>query len=247
VISPFATINIKLHVPMTLELKPSNFTKWSTAFQATCGKFGLLHHLATASTPRPTDEVWTQADFCARGWMYSTVSDAVLNLAMTDNTQTASALWTAIGGVFQANKAPRAIFLNHEFHSLTQGDLSIDAYCVRMKEKADELRDVGQPVSEPNLVLNLLRGLNEVYSGVADNIAGQQPLTLATARHQLLLKELRLQNDEKTRAATALLAAASSQQQQQQGGRCPNTKKGAQQPFFNSPSTNKRIPWGFDP
>jgi hypothetical protein len=231
VICPFATINIKLHVPMTLELKPSNFTKWSTAFQATCGKFGLLHHLAAASTSRPTDEAWKQADFCVRGWMYSTISDAVLNLAMTDNTQTASALWTAIGGVFQANKAPRAIFLNHEFHSMTQGDLSIDAYCVRMKEKADELRDVGQPVSEPNLVLNLLRGLNEVYAGVADNIAGQQPLTLATARHQLLLKELRLQHDEKTRAATALLAAASSnggfQHQQQQGGRRPNTKKGA--------------------
>jgi hypothetical protein len=161
--------------------------------------------------------------------MYSTISDAVLNLAMTDKTQTVSALWTAISGVFQANKPPHAIFLNHEFHSLTQGDLSIDAYCVRMKEKAGELCDVGQPVSEPNLVLNLLRGLNEVYSGVADNIAGQQPLTLATARHQLLLKELRLQNDEKMRTATTLLAATSSQQQQQQqGGRRPNTKKGAQ-------------------
>ncbi|XP_066369870.1 uncharacterized protein [Miscanthus floridulus] len=267
-ICPFATINIKLHVPMTLELKPSNFTKWSTAFQATCGKFGLLHHLATTSTSRPTDEAWTQADFCVRGWMYSTVSDAVLNLAMTDNTQTASALWTAISAVFQANKAPRAIFLNHEFHSMTQGDLSIDAYCVRMKEKADELRDVGQPVSEPNLVLNLLRGLNEVYSTVADTIAGKQPLTFADARHQLLLKELRLHNEEKVRATTALLAAASSpggnqrqqqggNQQQQQGGRRPNTKKGGQQPFPNSyggfsntsgsTSTNKRVPWGFNP
>ena len=256
-ICPFATINIKLHVPMTLELKPSNFTKWSTAFQATCGKFGLLHHLATASTTN-SDETWLQADFCVRGWMYSTVSDAVLNLAMTDDKQTASALWAAIGAVFQANKAPRAIFLNHEFHSMTQGDLSIDAYCVRMKEKADELRDVGQPVSEPNLVLNLLRGLNEVYSNVADNIAGTQPLTLASARHQLLLKELRLQNEEKVRATTALLVAASSlgghQQQQQQGGRRPNTRKGGQQPFPNSSggtssstSTNKRVPWGFNP
>jgi hypothetical protein len=84
VISPFATINIKLHIPMTLELKPSNFTKWSMAFQATYGKFGLLHHLATASTPCPTDEVWTQADFCVRDWMYNTVFDAVLNLAMTE-------------------------------------------------------------------------------------------------------------------------------------------------------------------
>jgi hypothetical protein len=167
VICPFATINIKLHVPMTLELKPSNFTKWSTAFQATCGTFGLLHHLATASTSRPTDEAWTQADFCVRGWMYSTVSDAVLNLAMTDNTQTASTLWTAIGGVFQANKAPHAIFLNHEFHSMTQGDLSFDTYCVRMKEKADELRNVGQPVSEPNLVLNLLCGADSTRSTLA--------------------------------------------------------------------------------
>jgi hypothetical protein len=175
---------------------------------ATCGKFGLQHHLAAASTTTP-DAAWLQADFCVRGWMYSTVSDAVLNLAMTDATQTACALWAAISAVFQANKAPRAIFLNHEFHSMTQGDLSIDAYCVRMKEKADEFCDVGQPVSEPNLVLNLLRGLNEVYSNVADNIAGTQPLTLAAARHQLLLKELRLQNEEKVRATTAVLAAAS--------------------------------------
>ena len=55
-ICPFATINVKLHVPMVLELKPSNFTKWSTAFRAMCGKFGLLSHLDTASPMRPTDE-----------------------------------------------------------------------------------------------------------------------------------------------------------------------------------------------
>jgi hypothetical protein len=190
-ICPFATINIKLHIPMTLELKTSNFTKWSTAFQATCGKFGLLHHLATIWTSN-SDETWLHADFCVRGWMYNTASDIVLNLTMTNDKQTARALWAAIGEVFQANKAPHAIFLNQEFHSMAQGDLSIDAYYVRMKEKADELRGVGQPVSEPNLVLNLLQGLNEVYSNVTDNIVGMQPLTLADTQHQLLLKELRL-------------------------------------------------------
>lgn len=199
-ICPFATINVKLHVPMVLELKPSNFTKWSTAFRAMCGKFGLLRHLDPASPSRPTDEAWQQADFCVRGWMYSTASDSVLNLAMTDTQQTACALWQAIDDVFQANKAPRAIFLNHEFHSMIQGDSSIDDYCVRMKAKANELRDVGQTVLESTLVLNLLRGVNEVYSTVADNIAGQQPLTFSSARHQLLLKEMRLQNDEKVRA-----------------------------------------------
>jgi len=36
---------------------------------------------------------------------------------------------SAISGIYQANKASRAVFLSHEFHSMTQGDLSIDAYC----------------------------------------------------------------------------------------------------------------------
>jgi len=178
--------------------------------------------------------------------MYSTASDSVLNLAMTNTQQTACALWQAIDDVFQANKAPRAIFLNHEFHSMIQGDSSIDDYCVRMKAKADKLRDVGQTVLESTLVLNLLRGLNEVYSTVADNIAGQQPLTFS-ARHQLLLKELRLQNDEKVRAASALFTAASfpagGQQQQQQDNRRPNSKKGGQQPSTSGGhNPNRRLP-----
>jgi histone deacetylase 1/2 len=224
------------------------------AFRAMCGKFGLLRHLDPASPARPTDEAWQQADFCVRGWMYSTASDSVLNLAMTDTQQTACALWQAIDDVFQANKAPRAIFLNHEFHSMIQGDSSIDDYCVRMKAKADELRDVGQTVLESTLVLNLLRGVNEVYSTVADNIAGQQPLTFSSARHQLLLKELRLQNDEKVRAASALFTAASfpaggqQQQQPQQDNRRPYSKKGGQQPSASGGhNPNRRLPWGFNP
>jgi len=190
---------------MTLELRPSNYTKWSTAFNAMCRKFGLLSHLDVVS-PTPTDDAWVQADFCIRSWIFGTVSDSVLNLAMTGAQQTAGQLWTAIADLYQANKAPRAVFLSHEFHSLTQGDSSIDEYCVRMKEAADNLRDVGQTITEPNLVLNLLRGLNEKYQSIADNIAAQEPLTFAVARNQLL-KELRLKNEDKVRAASALLAA----------------------------------------
>jgi hypothetical protein len=139
-----------------------------------CGKFGLLSHLAVVSPP-PTDDAWVQADFCIRSWIFGTVSDSVLNLAMTSDQQTAGQLWTAITDLYQANKAPRAIFLSHEFHSMTQGDSSIDAYCLRMKEAAANLRDVGQTITKPNLILNLLRGLNEKYQSVADNIAAQEP------------------------------------------------------------------------
>ena len=73
---------------------------------------------------------------------------------MTAN-QTARELWVAIANHFQANKAPRAIFLSHAFHALTQGDMSVQA----LKKAADALRDVDKPVADSEMVLALLAAL----------------------------------------------------------------------------------------
>ena len=70
--------------------------------------------------------------------------------------QRARDLWVAIETLVNDNKEPRAIFLSSQFHSFVQGDLSISEYCQRLKTMADSLHDVGHPVSEPQLVLNLL-------------------------------------------------------------------------------------------
>jgi hypothetical protein len=44
---------------------------------------------------------------------------------MEDNDQTVWDIWLTIEGLFRANEEPCAIFLNHEFHSMMQGDGSI--------------------------------------------------------------------------------------------------------------------------
>jgi hypothetical protein len=62
--------------------------------------------------------------------------------------QTAHELWVTIKRLFEANKAPRAIFLSHEFHSMTQGDSSINDYCKRMKATTDALCDVGRTITD---------------------------------------------------------------------------------------------------
>nr|XP_034586807.1 uncharacterized protein LOC117849379 [Setaria viridis] len=136
--------------------------------------------------------------------------------------QTARALYVAIENLFQVNRAPRAIFLSHEFHSMTQGDSSIDDYCQCMKTAADALRDIGHLVLEPTLVLNILRGLNKRYSTCGDNIAALPVLTFASARNQLILKELRLANEDQVSASTALLAAGPSSSSCPASG-CRNT------------------------
>ena len=120
--------------------------------------------------------------------------------------QTACQLWVAIGNPFQANKAPRSIYLSHEFHTMTQGDLSVEDYGKKMKVAANKLRDVGHPVMEDTLVLNLLRGINKKFSNIADFIAGQKNITFTEALDQFQLKELQLANEDQVAATTALVA-----------------------------------------
>jgi hypothetical protein len=75
-----------------------------------------------------------------------------------------------------------------------------------MKTTTEKLCDVGQPVSDSTLILNLLRGLNGRYTTTADHITTTN-LTFSYARDQLILKELCLANMAKVAASTALLAS----------------------------------------
>jgi hypothetical protein len=49
----YATINIQSHVPMKLELRSPNYTKWKAFIEPLCGKFGLLTHINGTTPPDP--------------------------------------------------------------------------------------------------------------------------------------------------------------------------------------------------
>jgi len=139
--------------------------------------------------------------------MYDSVSDGVLDLAMAPD-QTACALYMAISDLFQANQEPRAVILNQEFAFLAQGDLPIEAYAAQLKQTADALRDVGHPILDRQLVLNLLNGINSRLANTVDIIANTRPLpTFTEAVNMLRLKELRLANDNKVASNTTLAAS----------------------------------------
>jgi hypothetical protein len=89
---------------------------------------------------------------------------------------------------------------------MVQGDSTIFAYCQRLKIKVAALRDVSHPMEDSQLVLALLHGLNPCFSNTADNIANSGILPMfARAHDMLVLKELRLANNEKTITNTSLL------------------------------------------
>ena len=114
----YVAVNIKQHVPIALSLERPNYSKWKAFFTALCGKYGLLGHIDSTAAARPTDPLWSQPDACVCGWMYGSVDDAVLDLAMEPDQDT-RALYVSIEALFQANKESHAVVLEQQFLNLS--------------------------------------------------------------------------------------------------------------------------------
>ena len=69
-------------------------------------------------------------------------------------------------------------------------------YCRKMKAMADSLGDLDCPVSDRNLVLNVLRGLNKKYEHLRAIITRSHPFSsFLKLRDDLVLEELQLGPD----------------------------------------------------
>ena len=106
--------------------------------------------------------VWLRLDSVAMSWIFGTISLDLQDLVRT-HSGTARKAWLALEGQFLGNAEFRALQLDANFRTFEQGDLSVGEFCRRMKGMADALHDLGCPVSDRVLVLNVLCGLSSTY------------------------------------------------------------------------------------
>ncbi|VFQ83237.1 unnamed protein product [Cuscuta campestris] len=187
----FTTIsNVKLHVPILLSFSEPNYKKWSRLFLLLIRRFSLGDFLTGKSSPSSADDSeWFQLDALIQGWILSTVNDEICDLVLS-TTNSASELWKAIYNIFHDNKPARAMQLEHQFRTTTKGPLSIAAYCQTLWNLADWLDDVDAPVSEQQLVLQVLRGLPDDLRRQTSFFQYQTPPpTFLQTRSALLLIE----------------------------------------------------------
>jgi hypothetical protein len=64
---------------------------------------------------------------------------------------------------FLGNSEPRVLQLDVRFRAFKQGNLSVSDYCRRMKGMTDDLRALGETITDRHLVFNLLQGLNKRF------------------------------------------------------------------------------------
>jgi hypothetical protein len=153
---------------------------------------------------------WTQIGHCIVSWIYLTVSKTIHDMVFQRRATTFS-VWHTVRGLFLNNATQRAVYALQDFHSLKQGDLSVGDYYCRLKCLADTLVDVGNPVTDQDLVANTMRGLSSNFSGALGVINAINPLSSFLWVHSYLLQEeAHMDRTHKQEAASALLAAGSA-------------------------------------
>ncbi|KAM0905345.1 hypothetical protein ACQ4PT_017441 [Festuca glaucescens] len=201
--------SVRTHVPVTLDLQKSNFTKWRMLVRVLLGKYDLLHHINAITLPAVRTAEWIREDYIVRSWLYGSISDEILDIIMGED-QTAQEAWVLITNLFLNNQMTRAVHLDAEFRAMVQGDLSITAYCHRLKALSDALRDVGSLVTDQVLVLNCLRGINPRFADITTIVTMQNPLpSFAQTRTLLNLRETQLANSNRVGNQMALYGASS--------------------------------------
>ncbi|XP_010683804.3 uncharacterized protein LOC104898416 [Beta vulgaris subsp. vulgaris] len=136
--------------------------------------------------------------------------------------------WNRLRDIFQDNKNSLAVYLEDQFTKTSIANFSIiSAYCQALKSLADQLANVGSPVSDSRLVLQLVKGLTPAYSTVATFIEQCELLPpFYQARSRLVLEETRRTHhaaQEAAAEATALTVTTnhddSSSSSHNHGGR----------------------------
>jgi hypothetical protein len=132
-------------------------------------------------------------------WIFGTISIDLQDIAR-ERGISARQTWLTLGNQFIGNSETRALHLDAMFHNFVQGDLSMTEYCRKMKAMADSLGDLDCPVSDRNLVLNVLRGLNKKYEHLRAIITRSRPFpSFLKLRDALVLEELQLGPEYQTR------------------------------------------------
>ena len=205
-----AVSNIKNSIPITLEMENVQYSTWAELFKVHAKSNKVLHHILPPAKgkeqPSPsTDaekELWATLDATVLSWIYSTISRDLLNTIIEPDS-TAMEAWDRLRDIFQDNEHSRAVALEQEFSTTSMEDFpNVSAYCQRLKSLADQLKNVGAPVSDSRMVLQLVGGLTRPYRGVGTLIRQSNPLPpFYKARSMLTLEEAGLAKEAATESA----------------------------------------------
>jgi hypothetical protein len=202
--------NIRSLVSIVLVPTSSHYLRWRAQVVLTLRRFALAGHVLDDPVALPS-LAWAQMDNVVISWLHDTITVELQDI-IHDQSNTARQAWLALEGQFLGNREAWALHLDAQFHLFSQKELSVDDYCRQMEGMVDSLRDLGEPVADRTLVLNLLCGLSPRYGYLKALIKRTVPFpTFHAVRNEILLEELTMTLEAPTPASALYSATPGAQ------------------------------------
>lgn len=130
---------------------------------------------------------------------------------------------------FLANQGARYLHLTRQYHNLKQGDLWVSNYACRLKALADGLADTSAPVSNPDLTMQFLHGLDgrfDTIRTILGDTVSLPPFDVARSRVDLAEYNINLRASEAVSAALTI-SGGSGSDHGDRGDRAPSSGRGS--------------------
>jgi hypothetical protein len=157
----------------------SSYTIWCDLMVIALTWYSLADHILSNNT-FTDDLMWTKLDAIVLCWLTNMITTH-LQEAIRARGHPACHLWLTLEIQFLGNRETCTLLLDAAFHNFVQGDLSMIEYCHKFKGMADALGNLGLPIDNRILVLNILCGLNQRFKHLG-------PSSSAPRRSQTFLK-----------------------------------------------------------
>jgi hypothetical protein len=199
-------LNVRQLMNIILDSSSTNYASWRDPIEQTLQCYALIQHVKDDIPSN--DPGWICMDRVVLNWI-SNSSSMDLHQVIWERGCTMCHLWLTIENQFLGNREQRTLHLDAAFCNFVPCDLSVLEYCRKFKTMADGLADLGSPVKDWILILNILWGLNQCFEHVGSIIRRYSPfLNFLKVWDDLLLEEIHTDSIGHLAAPTALYTNA---------------------------------------
>ncbi|XP_071704542.1 uncharacterized protein [Rutidosis leptorrhynchoides] len=123
----YTVTSISHLIPIKLDLSKLNYPHWSKLFSVHYEGFEVGKFITTAPTPEElASATWRKSDAVVQTWIYSTISESLLERLLNSNSTSAFQAWSFLQKIFQDNKRSKTLELTAELCNVTIGDQTVE-------------------------------------------------------------------------------------------------------------------------
>ncbi|XP_071704935.1 uncharacterized protein [Rutidosis leptorrhynchoides] len=196
----YTVTSISHVIPIKLDITKLNYPHWSKLFSVHCEGFEVGKFIQQALTAEElASATWRKADVVVQTWIYSTISESLLERLLNSESSNAFQAWSFLQKIFQDNKRSKTVELTAELRNITIGDQTIEEYFRSIDKIATQLKNLGSTVNDADLVTYTINGLNNKYPHASHIILHREEFpNFETVRSMLTLEELQFNRQNRS-------------------------------------------------